>query len=213
MVASTLSQLLISVTSSILRLLQYLIIYLFAVWTCKILDLCCHLLKSVIPELPAAAPSHTACGSNNELAVAGRSFACLTSKVWLVCLCYIPAVCSRREEGEEFALGLWLVDGGRGGGHQEKGGIIGSSQIKLGVGCHVKNYSKSLEWTMSSAGRGSRILLDPMEQEQCLRCFPRGVWFQDQLEQIWACTAVERGSPAFQPTLCFGQDAFPRHTP
>lgn len=80
---STLSQLLVSVTSFMIRLLQCLIIYPFAVWTCKVLALVCSLLKSVIPEPAAAAASSVLPVSSSGWAAAVR-FACFTSKVWFV---------------------------------------------------------------------------------------------------------------------------------
>lgn len=74
----------------------------FSVWlfTCLLFG-----LRSVLPsakvcntELSTAAPSH-ACGSGIELAVAGRTFACLTSRVWVVHV-FALFLLSAAEEGK-----------------------------------------------------------------------------------------------------------------
>ena len=142
-----------------LSLLHRLIIYLLAVWTCKVLDLACYLLKNVIPELPAAASSLIACGSNNRLPIALGNFACLPSKVCCVnvLVVFLPSATEERKQGE-VCTQPQLTERGRGGGRKEKERITGSSRNKEGVGWHVKSCSEALVWTMNSAGSASGIL-------------------------------------------------------
>lgn len=119
----------------------------------------------------------------------------------------------KRGSREKFAHSPWLMERGRGGGCKEKERITRSSRNKGAVWWHVKSCSETLAWTMDSVGSSGGILWVPMVWEQCPRCFPKGVWFQDQLEQIWARTTVERGSPVLPTHLCLGLCASSRLTP
>lgn len=198
-----------------LRLPQCLIIYMFAVWTRKISDLACYLLKSVIPELPAPAPSLPAYGSNNELAVALRSFASLTSKVWFVAVLVIIllSAAEKRKQGEVCTQSLAHGWGKRRWPPRERrdyrelpnlrGCWVWCEKLQQGPGMD-NELCRERQWDPVGA-HGAGAMPKVLSKG--------GMWLQDQLEQIWACTAVERGSPAFQPTLFFVQDAFPRHTP
>lgn len=57
---------------------------------------------------------------------------------WLYSCC----LQQKRGGGQKFAHSLWLMNGGRGGGHQEKGGITGSSQIKGGCWVSCENVQQ-----------------------------------------------------------------------
>lgn len=98
-----------------MRLLQCLIIYPFAVWTCKILALVCSLLECDTRACSSSSPLSAACVK--QWVSCSSEAVCLLHQQGLICwcLCSVPAVCSRREEvGRSLhtASGSWMGEEG-----------------------------------------------------------------------------------------------------
>lgn len=95
-----------------LRLLQCLIIYLFAVWTCKISVLACLSAKECNTRATSSSPLSYCLWVKQWVSCSSEKF-CVLDQQGLICWClgYIPAVCSRREEvGRSLhtASGSWM---------------------------------------------------------------------------------------------------------
>lgn len=79
-------------------LLQCLIIYLFANWTCKILYLVCYLLNT---SATSNSPLSYCLWVQQWVSCSMRSFACLTSKVWFVDVfaLFLLSAAEKRKQG------------------------------------------------------------------------------------------------------------------